>query len=844
MLTLFEQSFLLNSYLLLSFMLCADFIFSRVGCDWLQKSVPFPKLISGVIVGVMSIVLMKTSVVLDDGTIFDSRSVLFAVNSFVIGPISTLSAVLVAGAYRLYLGGQGVIAGTATILVSSFVGLLWRFLIGKNHLERISWQSAYFLGFVAHVFMLLCMLIMPYDIAFHVLNVISIPVIITMPLLTMVSIQLFSNTAQRLKSTESLQQRENVLRKTQELAQVADWTFYGGEDGLTVSEEFCRLFEIEPIVEKVSFTLMRQKLHPADVDVLDQYISWQFADHSVIVTPSVEDYRIIRSNGAIRWLRPKYGETKFDKLGDLKYAAGMIQDVTEERATTQQLRLSAHVFTHAFEGVILADKNKIIIDANQAFINLTGYQHSEIIGRIPEEVGFDKSSQEIVLAIRNSLQLKSSWRGDVEIFHKDGHTIQTIVTVNAVRSSNKVIEYYVIHYSDVTETKAYEAKLERMAKYDPLTGLPNRVLLSERLYQAMEQVNNLETRLWVAFVDLDGFKEINDQYGHEVGDQFLQVVSQRMQNVLRPNDTIGRIGGDEFVAILLEPSKNDDAKLVLDSILVTAADSVIVQELPLSVTASIGVAIYSYGDATGGEQLIRQADNAMYQAKLSGKNRYHFFDRSLERSLKDHHHLVTQINRAIYNGEFSLYLQPKVDMFSGQVVGAEGLIRWNHPEDGLIMPGKFLPPIEMHPLIIEIGEWTIRTALTELGRLQENGKSISISVNIAAYHLQQNNFTERLRTILNEFPKVDWSKLELEITETGILQHIDRVSTVIKECSDLGVSFSLDDFGTGYSSLTYFRALPVHQLKIDQSFIFDILDDPDDLTIVDGILNLAASFRR
>lgn len=846
MLTSFEQSFLLNTYLLMSFMVCADFVFSRIGDDWLQKPSLLPKWISGVVVGVMSIVLMKTSAVLDDGTIFDSRSVLFAINGFILGPISTLSAVLIGGGYRFYLGGQGFLAGIATILVSSFVGLLWRLLIGKNHLERISWQSAYLLGFVAHVLMLLCMLIMPYDIAFQVLRAISIPVIVTMPLLTMVSIRLFANTTQRLRNTESLRQRENLLRKTQALAQVADWTFYADEDGLTVSEEFCRLFEIEPIVEKVSFNLMRQKLHPADVGVLDRYISWQFENHSVNDMPPNTEYRILRSNGSVRWLRPKYGEVEFDKLGNLKFATGMVQDITEERATTQQLRLSAHVFTHAFEGVILTDKNKVIIDANQAFIDLTGYQYNEIVGKMPEEVGFDQSSQETVITIRNSLQLKSNWRGDVEIFHKDGHLIQTIATVNAVRSSNKQIEYFVVHYSDVTETKAYEAKLERMAKYDPLTDLPNRVLVSERLHQAMNQVKNSDSRLLVAFIDLDGFKEINDQYGHDIGDQLLQIVSQRMQNSfqLNINNTIGRVGGDEFIAVLLESTDSEKSESILNKILAAAAEVVVIQDIPMSVTASIGVAVFSHGDVTGGEQLIRQADHAMYQAKLSGKNRYHFFDRSLERSLKDHHQLVTQISRAIRNGEFSLYLQPKVDMYSGAVIGAEGLIRWHHPENGIIMPGKFLPPIEVHPLIIEIGEWAIRTALTELSRLQEREKSITISVNVAAYHLQQTNFVERLKNILNEFPKVDWSKLELEITETGILERIDHVSTVIQECSKLGVSFSLDDFGTGYSSLTYFRALPVHQLKIDQTFIFDILDDPEDLAIVDGILNLASSFRR
>jgi diguanylate cyclase (GGDEF)-like protein len=347
----------------------------------------------------------------------------------------------------------------------------------------------------------------------------------------------------------------------------------------------------------------------------------------------------------------------------------------------------------------------------------------------------------------------------------------------------------------------------------------------------------------VVFLDLDGFKAVNDAHGHNIGDELLVALSHRLKDALRDGDTLSRFGGDEFVAVLTDLDMEQDFEPILERMLKAASEPVTVGGTLVKVSASIGVTQYPLDDADA-DQLIRHADQAMYIAKQKGKNCYHLFDTVSDDAIKTHSESLQHITIALQNREFVLYYQPKVNMRTGVVIGAEALIRWQHPERGLLPPIEFLSVIEDNAISIEIGEWVIDTSLSQIAKWQELGLNIPISVNVGALQLQKQNFATRLATILEAHPDVAPSALQLEVLETSALGDVMDVSQIMNDCVELGVNFAIDDFGTGYSSLTYLRRLPANVIKIDQTFIRDMLDDPEDLAIVVGVVALAAPFNR
>jgi diguanylate cyclase (GGDEF)-like protein len=369
-------------------------------------------------------------------------------------------------------------------------------------------------------------------------------------------------------------------------------------------------------------------------------------------------------------------------------------------------------------------------------------------------------------------------------------------------------------------------------------------LLADRLRQGILQEQRRKKVLAVVFLDLDGFKNINDTYGHEAGDQLLIALSSRMKLALREGDTLARIGGDEFVAVLGDLDDAASSVPMLARLLSAAAQPLTVHKQLLQVSASLGVTYYPQAQDVEADQLIRQADQAMYQAKLAGKNCYSFFDAEQDTGIRTFNESIERIRQGLNEHEFVMFYQPKVNMLTGAIIGAEALIRWQHSKEELLLPGNFLPAIENHPLAIELGEWVIDSAMAQMEVWQSQGLNIPVSVNVGARQLQQPNFVTRLQEILAAHPAVKPSSLEIEILETSALEDLARVSQVIEDCRKLGVMFAMDDFGTGYSSLTYLRRLRVNLLKIDQSFVRDMLDDTEDLTILLGVIGLAKSFRR
>jgi diguanylate cyclase (GGDEF)-like protein/PAS domain S-box-containing protein len=502
------------------------------------------------------------------------------------------------------------------------------------------------------------------------------------------------------------------------------------------------------------------------------------------------------------------------------------------------------VFSHAREGILITGTDGAIIDVNDAFTRITGYPRDEVLGRNPRLLSSGRHDQAFYAALWRDLTEKGHWYGELWNRRKNGEVFAAMQTISTVSDSQGHARQYVSLFSDITALKEHEKQLEHIAHYDVLTTLPNRVLLADRLHQAMAQAERREQQLAVAYLDLDGFKAINDHHGHETGDQLLIVLAERMKQTLREGDTLARLGGDEFVAVLLDLSDVAACVPMLTRLLAAAAQPVLVGELTHQVSASLGVTFYPQADEVDADQLLRQADQAMYQAKLAGKNRYHIFDAEQDRSVRGHHESLEHIRRALTAREFVLHHQPKVNMRTGAIIGAEALIRWQHPTRGLLAPAVFLPVIENHPLAVDIGEWVIDTALSQREGWRAAGLDIPVSVNVGARQLLQADFVDRLHEILATHPSFRPGDLEMEVLETSALEDLARVSQIIESCQAIGVSFALDDFGTGYSSLTYLKRLSVNQLKIDQSFVRDMLDDPDDLSILGGVLSLATAFRR
>ena len=522
-------------------------------------------------------------------------------------------------------------------------------------------------------------------------------------------------------------------------------------------------------------------------------------------------------------------------------------DITERKRAEEKLQLLASVFTHAREGITITDVSGRILDVNDAFVSITGYSREEAVGQNPRLLHSGRQGPEFYTAMWKALRETGQWSGEIWNRRKNGEVYPEILTISAARDHAGKTLHYVALFTDITQMKAHQAQLEHIAHFDTLTSLPNRVLLADRLQQAMAQSQRRGRSIAVAYLDLDGFKAVNDKHGHDVGDSLLVALAQRMKAALRDGDTLARIGGDEFVAVLVDLERQQDFEPVLARLLQAAADPVVSTvtqgEAVLQVSASMGVTLFPQ-DGVDADVLLRHADQAMYAAKEGGKNRYHIFDVAHDAAVQTRRESMSHIRGAVERREFVLHYQPKVNMRTGEVIGAEALIRWQHPVRGLLPPGVFLPIIEDHPISVELGEWVLATALAQMGLWRAHGLNLPVSVNVGARQLQQDNFVERLAALMAVHPELQPNTLELEILETSALEDTAQICEVIRACQALGVCFALDDFGTGYSSLTYLKRLPAEMLKIDQSFVRDMLGDPDDLAIVKGVIGLAAAFKR
>ena len=521
----------------------------------------------------------------------------------------------------------------------------------------------------------------------------------------------------------------------------------------------------------------------------------------------------------------------------------IIHDITDRKRAEENLRITAGVFSISQEAIVITDANNNIVEVNPAFTRITGYSRNEVIGKNPRLLSSGHQDKAFYTQMWEILKRDQAWRGEIWNRRKSGQIYPELLSISALcESSGKVIRYVAV-FSDISHLKEHEAELISAAHFDALTGIPNRILLADRMKQAIAQTSRENNMMAVCYLDLDGFKPINDSLGHEAGDDVLIEVAKRIGNTIRGGDTNARLGGDEFVVLLLGLDRGEECVATLERMLAAIAAPITLKNKTVSVSASIGVSIYPIDDQDP-DTLLRHADQAMYVAKQSGKNRFHIYDPALDRRARDQHEFLKSIRYALEQNQFELYYQPKVNLFTQKLAGVEALIRWRHPERGLLPPSEFLHFIENTDLDIEIGEWVTTTALAQMEQWRKDGLDIEVSINITGYHLESLHFVEKLKKILASFPDTPSGKLQIEVLETVALNDINVVREIIGSCRALGIAFALDDFGTGYSSLSYLSSLPVDVLKIDQSFVRDMLDDKGDMAIVQGIIALATAFER
>ncbi len=488
-------------------------------------------------------------------------------------------------------------------------------------------------------------------------------------------------------------------------------------------------------------------------------------------------------------------------------------------------------------------------DSNFRFVRVSGamirkYGNLEyFVGKTRWEIAVDTPAEEVDAHKATVMAQKPFSNFEYSFLNNVGKKRSISVSGEPFYDDDGQFQGYRGTGNDITERKVYEAELLRIANYDILTGLPNRRLLTDRLDQAIVRARRSGNHVAVCYLDLDDFKPINDQYGHDAGDHLLVTVTDNLKKALRAEDTLARLGGDEFVLILTDLTQIEEIHVVLDRVLTAVNTAVHIEGARVTLSASIGVTLFPNDDVDA-DTLLRHADQAMYRAKEAGKNHYHFFDLEHTRQVQARRYYLQRLQDALKNDEFVLHYQPKVDMANGVVVGAEALIRWQHPERGLLFPNEFLKHMQGSDIELAVGEWVVESVLKQIEAWNAAGLALPVSANISAYHLLQDDFADRLRLTLRRYPKVSPNSLELEILETAAMSDMSHAVNALTRCRAFGVQISLDDFGTGYSSLTYLRNFPIDILKIDQSFVRDMLTDPSDLGIVVSVIQLAKTFNR
>ena len=525
----------------------------------------------------------------------------------------------------------------------------------------------------------------------------------------------------------------------------------------------------------------------------------------------------------------------------LSSVADILAGYIDRKQNEEYLRQSAAVLQSTHEGVMVMDLDYRVIAVNPAFTNITGFTEADALGQLPTLLSFGQDDDTFCDQLWDSIKEQGYWRGEIWNRRKNGEAFPIWLTISAIYDDSEAVVSYVGVFSDISQIKQAEERLSYLAHHDALTDLPNRLLIINLLQHALERKRREGSVLSVLFIDLDRFKHVNDSLGHAAGDELLKIAANRMRRRARASDTLARLGGDEFVLILEELNDTDDAANVAQDVIGLFREPIrLSSRRDVYVGASIGISVFP-DDGTTADQLIRNADTAMYLAKENGRNTYRFYTEELTQRAKEHLHLEARLRRAVENDEMLLHYQPLIA--NGRCKGMEALVRWLDPDEGMVPPIQFIPLAEETRIIIPLGRWILRTACAQMKAWLDSGLDLeTIAVNVSSIQFQQPDFVHYVQEILRE-TGLPARHLELEITESVIMQNIDDTEKKLVALQDLGVKLAIDDFGTGHSSLSYLKRFPINKLKIDRSFIFEIPVNTASMEIAATIIAMAKNLK-
>jgi len=791
------------------------------------------KVCSGVLFGAVCIVGMMIPLELAEGLIFDGRTVVLSMAAFFGGPLVAGIAGVMAGLFRLSLGGVGLVPGLLNVAMPVLMGLLFRHLYRRH---RIPFNVLSLLIFSAgmHLLEVLILALLPADNYALFLEHALVPLLaVLIPAAVLLGL-LLEDVEQQRQARNALRQSEAYLKAVTDA--VPDVFMVLDEQGtyLKVSTPQHELLAAEQ--SKLLNRRLQDVLPKEQADRFLEFIARTLdTDQPLSIEYSMQTLAGIRTFEA----RARRLEVM---VGGRRAVVLLARDISDRVALELDQRIAAIAF-ESQQGMLVTDAQTRIIKANRAFSAITGYSEAEVLGQPTRILGSGHQGAEFYQQMWKALYESGGWQGEIWNRRKSGEAFPEWLTISAVHDAKGRLTNYVASLTDISERKDAEEKIQHLAFYDPLTNLPNRRLMRQRLEQALVVCRREQHYAALIFLDLDDFKNVNDLCGHQIGDGMLCQVAERLRHALRERDTVARFGGDEFVVLLegLEVNATEAATQVEHigrKLLQTLREPYLIKDQVFSSSASLGIVLFNDEQHTA-DELMQYADLSMYSAKAAGKDMLSFYDPQMQAVVSMRIELEEDIRRGLAQEEFVLYLQPQADA-SGNFEGAEALVRWQHPSRGLLAPGVFIDIAERSGLIESLDLAILRQGCELLARWaqQPQTATLSLAVNISARLLYRDDFVCQVREILQQ-TGASALQLKLEITESLLLTDVDKAVSRMQLLREMGVRFAIDDFGTGYSSMAYLQRLPLDQLKIDQSFVRGLPDDKGNIAIVRAILSMA-----
>ncbi len=641
---------------------------------------------------------------------------------------------------------------------------------------------------------------------------------------------------ERKKAEEALAKSQEDYKELVESVQAIVWKAdpYGNFTFVSHEAETLLGYRLSEWTTKEDF--WKQIIYPDDRNWACEH----FHNESLKLQSFIFDYRVIAADGRIVWLQHMVKVIPNRSGFRPQELVGVMLDISERKKAEAGLRLSRQVFENTAEGILITDANFHVLEANLAYTKITGYQKDEIVGRPLKVLSAGLHDRKYYDSIWHRIETQGQWVGEIWNLRKNGEKYPEWLSISTAKDAKGVVQNYVAVFSDISQRKRSEERLQFLANHDALTRLPNRALLHEKGELAVVRAQRNQTKLAILFIDLDRFKIINDTLGHQTGDVLLQEVAKRLQSCLRESDVVARQGGDEFVVMIEDFADEQFLADVARKIMSVLSHPFVLMNQELYVTASIGISIFP-DDGVDIFSLLKHADVAMYRAKENGKNTFHFYAADSNFHSVALLELENSLRRALERNEFVLHYQPKVDLRTQKIVGAEALLRWQHLDLGLLSPSQFIKLAEETGLVIDIGGWVLREACREAVAWQTlSEEPIRVAVNLSARQFRESNLNQHIAEALADSGLTP-DCLELEITESMIMQNVEHAISLLQHFRALGTHVLIDDFGTGYSSLGYLKQFPIDSLKIDSSFVRDIPQDSDDMAITQAIIAMAHS---